>query len=64
MTERETREVIVERDSRGGTGAIALLIVGILAVALLVWVFFNMGAGDQQLVPDEINIDVTTDTAG
>jgi len=64
MTERE-REVIVttDRGSRGG-GMIVAVILGILGILLAIWLFMNLGGGDADVIPDEVNVTIDTNSGG
>jgi uncharacterized membrane protein YeaQ/YmgE (transglycosylase-associated protein family) len=64
MTERE-REVIVttDRGSRGG-GMIVAVILGILGILLAIWLFMNLGGGDADVIPDEVNVTIDTPESG
>lgn len=69
MTHRDThdteREVIV---TNGGSGAglIVGVVLAILAVLLILWLFFGLDGGGESadVVPDDVNVNVTVDDGG
>lgn len=68
MTERNDRverEVIVTNgQGSGGGGMIVAVIIGILGILLAIWLFTNLGGGDGEVIPDEVNISVDDATGG
>lgn len=59
------REVIVTERS-GGTGMIFGVILAILALAFVVWLFLGMDGdgGSADVIPDDVNVNVTVDDGG
>lgn len=58
------REVIVT-DRSGGTGMIVGVIVAILALLLVLWLFFGLSDGDggtADVIPDDVNVTVDVDS--
>lgn len=66
MTQREREVIVTNNDGNRGGGMIVAVILGILGVLLAIWLFMNLGGGDGEVdvVPDDVNVTIETDSGG